>query len=77
MPVMNPNQEQFNRRLQDEAEARALRVLRLRAAGETWQAIGGLLGISKQRAQQLANRQLQRERADNKVIEPAKPVDGL
>ena len=50
----------FNARLQREAEGRAERVLRLREAGESWQTIGSLLGISKQRAYQLATKLKQR-----------------
>lgn len=57
---MNEHQQQFNQRLQDEAQARVQRVLRLRAAGETWQTIGDLLGITRQRAQQLAAREARR-----------------
>jgi hypothetical protein len=57
---MNEHQQQFNQRLQDEAQARVQRVLRLRAAGETWRAIGDLLGITRQRAQQLAAREARR-----------------
>lgn len=51
---MNPNQELFNRRQREAAAERAQRAIRLRAAGETWQTIGRLLGVSRQRAQALA-----------------------
>lgn len=37
-------------------EARADAVLELRAQGKTWRAIGDLLGVSTQRAEQLARR---------------------
>ena len=57
---MNEHQQQFNQRLQDEARARVQRVLRLREAGETWKTIGDLLGITRQRAQQLAAREARR-----------------
>jgi len=45
--------ERYNKRLAEEARPRAERAARLRAAGETWATIGQLLGVSRQRAQQL------------------------
>lgn len=51
---MNPNQVEYNRRQREAAEGRAQRAIRLREAGETWETIGKLLGVSRQRAQALA-----------------------
>ncbi|HUP07683.1 MAG TPA: hypothetical protein VMU47_11060 [Caldimonas sp.] len=44
---------EYNERLRREAEPRVERIARLREANETFEAIGKLLGISRQRAQQL------------------------
>jgi DNA-directed RNA polymerase sigma subunit (sigma70/sigma32) len=43
-----------NLKLKRQAEPRRERAAKLRAAGETWTEIGTILGISRQRAQQLA-----------------------
>jgi len=51
-----PTPHEFNERLRREALPRARRALRLRQAGETWEAIGKLLGVTRQRAAQLAAR---------------------
>jgi ParB-like chromosome segregation protein Spo0J len=52
---MGSNAE-YNQKQHLAAKERALRAIRLRAAGETWETIGKLLGVSKQRAQALAAR---------------------
>lgn len=51
---------EYNRKLLEEAIPRAERVAKLRAAGETWAAIGTLLGVTAQRAQQIHARHLKR-----------------
>jgi len=51
----------LNERL--EAEARPRRAARLRAAGETYTAIGLLLGVSRQRAQAIIARHNRRKAA--------------
>ncbi len=43
-----------NRKLKRAAKPRIRRILKLRASGKTWQAIGDMMGITKQRAQALA-----------------------
>jgi predicted transcriptional regulator len=43
-----------NKMLQGQARERATIAIKLRASGMTWQAIGETLGITRQRAQQLA-----------------------
>ena len=45
---------EFNRQQKEVARPRAERAIRLREAGETWATIGRILGVSRQRAQQLA-----------------------
>lgn len=44
----------FNKRLRNLARPRALRIIRLREKGKSWTVIGAMLGISRQRAQQIA-----------------------
>lgn len=44
----------FNTRQREAARPRAQRAIRLRETGETWTAIGKMLGVSRQRAQALA-----------------------
>jgi hypothetical protein len=51
---MHNNSVEFNRRQKDAAEPRRKRAAALREAGETWATIGKILGVSHQRAQQLA-----------------------
>jgi len=45
---------EFNRLQVEAATPRRKRVVALREAGETWASIGHILGITHQRAQQLA-----------------------
>lgn len=45
---------EYNARLQRQAKPRALRIQKMKAAGKTWAEIGAKLGISRQRAQQIA-----------------------
>ena len=54
MDDVNSNQAIFNAKQIAEAMPRAQRALRLREAGETWATIGQLLGVSRERARQLA-----------------------
>ena len=51
---MNPKVAAFNAEQRRAAQPRALEVIRRREAGETWQAIGTLMGVSRQCVQQLA-----------------------
>jgi hypothetical protein len=51
---MNQKQADFNAQQKEAARPRAERAIRLREAGETWASIGRMLGVSRQRAQQLA-----------------------
>lgn len=44
----------FNSRLHDAAIIRGKRALALRNSGKTWEAVGKIMGITRQRAQQLA-----------------------
>jgi hypothetical protein len=53
----------LNERLEAEARPRAERAARLRAAGETYTAIGLLLGVSRQRAQAIIARHNRRKAA--------------
>lgn len=53
--------QEFNARQMAQARPRVLRILRLRHAGETWAAIGELLGISRQRAQAIARKAMKRK----------------
>lgn len=46
-----------NEKLKAQRRIRVARIRRLRAAGETFEAIGKLLGISKQRASKLHGRE--------------------
>lgn len=46
--------EQFNRKQHDAAKPRALLAIKLRKQLKSWKEIGALLGVSPQRAQQLA-----------------------
>ena len=48
------NNAEYNRKQREAARPRAERAIRLRKAGETWKAIGAMLGVSAQRAQALA-----------------------
>ena len=52
--------EAFNARQQKLAAPRAERIARLRAAGETLQAIATLLGISRERVRQIEARERRR-----------------
>ena len=51
---MNPKVDEFNAEQRKAALPRALHVIRLREDGETWESIGNVLGVSRQRAQQIA-----------------------
>lgn len=50
---MDSKSAAFNKTLRDAAEPRRKRAVALREAGETWTTIGQILGVSRQRAQQL------------------------
>ena len=58
---MDRKNKEFNERLREAARPRAERAIRLREAGETWKAIGAILGVSHQRAQALAARHAKRK----------------
>jgi predicted transcriptional regulator len=51
---MENRRDIINRIAHEQAKERGLRAVRLRKAGETWAAIGLLLGVTRQRAQALA-----------------------
>ena len=51
---MNPKVAAFNTTQREAAQPRALQVIRLRESGHTWESIGSSLGVSRQRAQQIA-----------------------
>jgi hypothetical protein len=51
---VDPKVKAFNDQQHAAARARAERAIRLKNAGETWETIGKLLGVSRQRAQALA-----------------------
>lgn len=53
MSGMNP----YNTRLRKAALPRIIKARKLRESGLTWTEVGKLLGISRQRAMQLATRQ--------------------
>lgn len=44
----------YNARLKAEAIKRGIKAAALRSKGNTWEEVGRLMGISRQRAQQLA-----------------------
>jgi hypothetical protein len=48
---MDKRVEDFNRKQREAAKPRVERVIKLREAGETWEVIGSLMGVSRQRAQ--------------------------
>ena len=51
---MNPKVAAFNVIQRQAAQPRALQVIQMRELGETWESIGKRLGVSRQRAQQIA-----------------------
>lgn len=53
---MDERTKAFNQQQREVAKPRIQRITRLRKAGETWTAIGRILGISRQRAQQLGQK---------------------
>lgn len=53
-PHMDDKSVEFNRLQKQSAEPRRKRAAALRATGETWATIGGILGVSPERARQLA-----------------------
>lgn len=58
MDEVNANQAAFNAKQIADAMPRANRALRLREAGESYATIGRLLGVSRERARQLAAKAL-------------------
>jgi DNA-directed RNA polymerase sigma subunit (sigma70/sigma32) len=51
---------QYNKMLHEQARERATIAIKLHKSGKTWQEIGCVLGVTRQRAQQLAKTHMQR-----------------
>ena len=64
---MNKPNDEYNKRLQAEADGRREMVERLRAAGKRWREIADLLGVTTARAQQIGTVRAKRKKVDQEA----------